>query len=70
MTSITPVHRQVTPAIVTHSSTALRAPSSAAPPSAPRFPVAAPNASAIATIPVQSQLIAMFALPSSIFCFL
>ncbi len=59
MTSITPVHRHITPAIARHSSTALCAPSSAAAPSSPARPLSTPKTRETVTIPVQSQDIAI-----------
>ena len=59
ITSITPVHRHTTPAIDRHSSTADRAPSSAAAPTCAIRPVSAPKLTAAAAITVQTNAIAI-----------
>ena len=67
MISMTPIHRQSTPAMARHRSTAAPAPSSAAAPTAAPLPVASPHRMEMTTIPVQ---IAAIAMPSAPFSFL
>ena len=62
MISITPLHRHSTPAMARLSSTADRAPSSAAFATASRFPVRSPKANDSVTIPVQTHAISIFSL--------
>ena len=66
MISMTPLHRHMTPAMETLSSTAELAPSMAALETFSRFPVASPKIRDKTTMPAQTQAIAIVITPSEI----
>ena len=64
MTSITPVHRHIIPAMERHSSTAAEVPSTAAAATSGPRPVARPHSTEMTTIPVQITVIVILPTPS------